>query len=327
MRKPVVHLFLIRKSSLIICFCIIVLIVQSVSFAFGKKETWSVYNNNYINYNIIMKRDLLCLMIAYWKNVKGILQTQDGKVYLVMQSGSRILYDDKKVKTPDEKFANADLQDMLEQIYPLFGANYLRSIDFNPGRNRTYKLFEDVYGKTKGKIEVNLVSVGYGNLVLKFNEKNNAANMLKKVNSELAVLTKIRSGLKPFIYPSSGTYNYRNISGTNLLSAHSFGTAIDLPANGKDYWQWASRNDGQKRMSAYPPEVVKIFEKNLFIWGGRWGYFDLMHYEYRPELILKARYFSKMPEPGQPWYIGSPYSEDIHIRNYIKMIDEALRPG
>ena len=31
------------------------------------------------------------------------------------------------------------------------------------------------------------------------------------------------------------------------------------------------------------------FEAEGFIWGGKWSEFDLMHFEYRPELILLAR--------------------------------------
>ena len=34
---------------------------------------------------------------------------------------------------------------------------------------------------------------------------------------------------------------------------------------------------------------VEAFEAEGFIWGGKWSEFDLMHFEYRPELILLAR--------------------------------------
>jgi hypothetical protein len=34
-----------------------------------------------------------------------------------------------------------------------------------------------------------------------------------------------------------------------------------------------------------PMEIVEIFEKHGFIWGGKWGHFDTMHFEYRPELL------------------------------------------
>jgi hypothetical protein len=32
-------------------------------------------------------------------------------------------------------------------------------------------------------------------------------------------------------------------------------------------------------------EIVAIFERHGFIWGGRWSHFDTMHFEYRPELL------------------------------------------
>ncbi|MFY4861157.1 M15 family metallopeptidase, partial [Aliarcobacter butzleri] len=35
-----------------------------------------------------------------------------------------------------------------------------------------------------------------------------------------------------------------------------------------------------------PLEIVEIFEKYGFIWGGRWYHFDTMHFEYRPELLV-----------------------------------------
>jgi hypothetical protein len=34
-----------------------------------------------------------------------------------------------------------------------------------------------------------------------------------------------------------------------------------------------------------PYEIVDIFEKQGFIWGGKWYHFDTMHFEYRPELL------------------------------------------
>jgi hypothetical protein len=35
-----------------------------------------------------------------------------------------------------------------------------------------------------------------------------------------------------------------------------------------------------------PKRVIDIFEKEGFIWGGKWTVWDNMHFEYRPELIL-----------------------------------------
>jgi hypothetical protein len=90
------------------------------------------------------------------------------------------------------------------------------------------------------------------------------------------------------------SYSWRQIAGTQRMSYHSLGLAIDiLPKNlgGKAiYWLWEQgRNKDwmlvplEKRWS--PPEpVIEIFERAGFIWGGKWPFFDNMHFEYRPEL-------------------------------------------
>jgi hypothetical protein len=32
--------------------------------------------------------------------------------------------------------------------------------------------------------------------------------------------------------------------------------------------------------------VIRIFESFGFIWGGKWRYYDTMHFEYRPEILV-----------------------------------------
>ena len=67
---------------------------------------------------------------------------------------------------------------------------------------------------------------------------------------------------------------------------HSWGAAIDLNTAFSDYWRW-SQSGGSVPIyhNRFPPEVVSIFERHGFIWGGRWSHFDTMHFEYRPELL------------------------------------------
>ena len=40
-----------------------------------------------------------------------------------------------------------------------------------------------------------------------------------------------------------------------------------------------------KAFNQIPIQIVRIFEKHGFIWGGFWYHFDTMHFEYRPELL------------------------------------------
>ena len=39
-------------------------------------------------------------------------------------------------------------------------------------------------------------------------------------------------------------------------------------------------------VTVIPSDVVAVFERHGFIWGGRWAHFDTMHFEYRPELLI-----------------------------------------
>jgi len=78
-------------------------------------------------------------------------------------------------------------------------------------------------------------------------------------------------GLAKYIDPQQygGCFVPRYIAGTHTLSNHAFGLAIDLnvPEN-----QRGTRG----RMN---PQVVDIFSKWGFTWGGTWHYTDPMHFE------------------------------------------------
>ena len=92
-------------------------------------------------------------------------------------------------------------------------------------------------------------------------------------------------------------YNWRYIAGTRARSYHSYGAAIDLIPRryGRrfPYWRWAADagitdwwSIPFTRRWMVPYEIVEAFEQEGFIWGGKWLYFDTMHFEYRPELQL-----------------------------------------
>lgn len=276
------------------------------------------------SYDITMKRDLLSLMMAYPEYVNGVQRDSGGKVYLIMKSGKKILYDDKRTKGFEEKLNNPDLQDMLEQNYPLDPVAKLMDRNFDPGRVRVYPLINEVYGASRQQIEKNLTMVNTGYGVFQFNRKNKAAESLKAAFAELRTMAQTNKKISAFLAPSSGTYNYRVIAGTGRLSPHSFGTAIDLSRDRRDYWQWATPEQGEKRLLSYSKEVVQVFEKHNFVWGGKWGHFDILHFEYRPEIILKARYFGKNLDGDRPWYYGASI-EDAAVASYIKSIEDALK--
>jgi hypothetical protein len=89
--------------------------------------------------------------------------------------------------------------------------------------------------------------------------------------------------------------HWREVAGTRSLSMHAYGTAVDLiPGSYQrqfSYWRWAAEA-GITEWWALPvedrwlppPSLVEIFERNGFVWGGRWLFFDSIHFEYRPEI-------------------------------------------
>ena len=274
-------------------------------------------------YEISMKQDLLCLMLAYPDYIKYIEKTDGEKVYVVLKSGIRLIYDDKVQKNMESKMANPDLQDMLEQLYPMTTTGTLMEKDFDPGRVRMYGLLKEVYGSNQQQIEKQLGNVNVGGKSFRFSKSNGASVALKSAITELISLAQRSNKAAAAAFPSSGTFNYRVIASTNRLSPHAFGIAIDLARDSRDYWRWATREQGQKRLESYPKEIVEIFEKNNFVWGGKWGHFDILHFEYRPEIIMKARYFGNGHTAGEPWYRGVP--ENNETKDAIDKIEDVLK--
>ncbi|MCS7317821.1 MAG: M15 family metallopeptidase [Candidatus Dojkabacteria bacterium] len=84
----------------------------------------------------------------------------------------------------------------------------------------------------------------------------------------------------PYTFVSGGAFNPRRIHSTEgskdcLISNHTFGIALDLNVSTNPYTNLCSVKFDM------PPEVVKVFERNGFRWGGRYSAkADYMHFEY-----------------------------------------------
>lgn len=153
------------------------------------------------------------------------------------------------------------------------------------GRVRLYPLLNLIYGKDKKEIQSFLVLVPFLNKKVPFNKNNNASKALYQVGQELEKLLEKNPQLKEYL-THGGTFNYRVIAKTNRLSAHSYGIAIDLGVQKSRYWQWDKKFISPFQALDYPQEIINIFEKHGFIWGGYWKHYDSMHFEYRPEYLL-----------------------------------------
>ncbi|WP_169735931.1 M15 family metallopeptidase [Alkaliphilus transvaalensis] len=287
-----------------------------------RKITEKTYVTLDVDYLTILKQDLFSLMMAYPHDIVDIEIENKHTVYLILKSGEKLLYDDLKNKTETEKLQNPDLQDMMSELYLLGPVNGLMPENYNPGRIRVYPLLKEVYGANQVEIEKNLTGIRVNSSYHRFNSNNSASLHLNQALDELTHLLKDAPHLWSYLHPIGGTYNFRYISNTNRLSPHSFGISIDLAIHKDDYWQWTSRKAGEKRLMSYPQEIVDVMEKHYFIWGGKWGLFDTLHFEYRPEIIIKGKYFNSQPQTL--WYEKLPVKEE-KVTNIILLIEERLK--
>jgi hypothetical protein len=203
--------------------------------------------------------------------------------------GTTIPYDDGEQKNFETLLETPDLEDMLSLPYPLGGQGTAPAENSDPGRFRPDAFFKALYGKTEREIRAGLRRVQWmpsrnGPWVL----ISTRFGIDKKLENIIAELEALGPRYLPYLLPPGGTFNYRPIAGTDRLSAHSFGIALDIAVGRSHYWLWEKSGAGEYKNSI-PADIVEIFEKHGFIWGGKWYHFDTMHFEYRPELILKAQ--------------------------------------
>lgn len=202
--------------------------------------------------------------------------------YLVFPDGTRILYDDKKKKSFVERLDDCDVEDMFFVKYDSISRipQYLNDC----GRGRNELLYKKMYGSSESEVRKNLVTVEWFGKKLPFSNVNGAAVQLMKVEKELEQMPQYRKYLI-----NASSFYWRKVRGANRLSAHSYGIAIDINTQYSNYWLWsnrgASETDEIKYENKIPIEIVRVFEKYGFIWGGRWYHYDTMHFEYRPELL------------------------------------------
>lgn len=86
-----------------------------------------------------------------------------------------------------------------------------------------------------------------------------------------------------------GGYSYRNVAGTNNLSKHSFGEAIDINPRQNPYAVGAKGNWG-----AYGIDPSALAKKNGMTYGGDWNKADTMHFQVDKSASAAAKALDKM---------------------------------
>ncbi len=225
-----------------------------------------------------------CFRKAYPHLLVRLESEPDGRRSLVTSDGHRFLWDGA-IRLPDGVQAQSmGLRDTVEQPYPRMGPTPVGP-SHDPGRMRHYPWLKYLYGRSPNEVRARLEPVnwlpGVADSRLLFSARHGAADALRAVSRELVLLGK---DFHKFVRVTAGTYNWRRIAGTERLSAHAFGIALDINVIYTDYWRWTmTRSPALPYQNRIPIEIVHAFERNGFIWGGRWRHFDTMHFEYRPE--------------------------------------------
>lgn len=226
------------------------------------------------------------LTAAYPKHIRSI----DGGTIL-FRDGTRMAVSDGKVgKSAAERPRTPDVDDMFAEPYVAGRPARPPRAGEDPGRTRYEPFFDRIYGDcSRGEVTPRMRDVAWmpdrkGGTV-RVTTENGVADQLEKVVRDLKALPP---AMTRYLVPSAGTYNCRTIAGTGQRSMHAYGIAIDIATPMADYWRWGG-GKGAAYRNRIPFEIVEIFERHGFIWGGKWSHFDTMHFEYRPELLPPAR--------------------------------------
>jgi hypothetical protein len=177
---------------------------------------------------------------------------------------------------------HGSIEDQMRETYPA-GTPVGTVPVGDPGRVRNKVFFDKMYGDCHaGEVAPKLVHVPW---LPKTLGKTVSITSVNGVDRALAAVSRDLDDLPPdfarYLWPIGGTYKCRGVADTGQASMHGWGAAIDINTKYSDYWLWRRGAGYENRI---PSEIVTIFERHGFIWGGRWSHFDTMHFEYRPEL-------------------------------------------
>jgi hypothetical protein len=236
-----------------------------------------------------IERNIRALIASY----PEVLERADGNA-LVWKDGTRMVIDDGRgAKTHEVLLNTADIKDMFFAPYPAGASGLPPAVNADPGRARNAPFFNKMYGDClSGGVAPNLVDIIWlpkkWGKAIKATRINGVDKRLTAVSLEL---DKLPPRFDVFLFPSAGTYNCRAIAGTNRVSAHGHGIAIDISTKQSDYWLWAKgKGEGSVAYkNRIPWEIVEVFERHGFVWGGKWYHYDTMHFEYRPEIIAASK--------------------------------------
>jgi hypothetical protein len=226
------------------------------------------------------------LVSAYPDSISGY-----DNEFLILKNGMRFRISDGRTdKTFKELLEKPDIDDMFFVAYPTGTVPKQPEKNADPGRVRFEPLFVAMYGDcNKNAVAKNLRAIRWlprhGGARIMVTTINGVDRALENISREL---DELGSDFIRYLTPTSGAYSCRRIAGSTARSMHAYGAAIDINTKFSNYWRWASHGGSEpnlKWQNQIPIQIVRVFEKHGFIWGGYWYHYDTMHFEYRPEFL------------------------------------------
>jgi hypothetical protein len=230
-------------------------------------------------------RPALDALVAAYPNA---LVDHDAKVVRWRDGTIMPAFDGTESKTFSDRLRHPSITDQFRIPYPRGPFEKPLAVDSDPGRFRNTAFFKKMYGDCKkGEVSPRLASIAWlpnaWGRSIRITYLNGVDQHLRAVSTELDELPE---KIKRAAYPIAGTYNCRAVADTSEPSPHGYGIAIDLNPAFSDYWYWRPHGDAVLYRNRMPEEIVAIFERYGFIWGGKWYHFDTGHFEFRPELLV-----------------------------------------
>lgn len=221
-----------------------------------------------------------------------------GEDDVVFEMGGRKIHFQDGRMLDAERLDQAPTCDPVFYTYPLGPLSEALPVGTRPSYCTHWQ--EGLFGHTEGEIREHGAAARFLGHRLFVNEL--LVGPLAAVERDVAAAARSDPAVRRWVDELWITYSFidREIAGTNTRSQHAWGFAVDFVPRSYDgkavYWRWSRALDpqGWSRIPldgrwSPPRRVIEIFEEHGFVWGGKWGYFDTVHFEYRPAILIYNR--------------------------------------
>ena len=308
--KKVVRAYILLQMLKLRLALVIVCIVSVSQFALRADEAVSVQKPT-SNAHLVLR----AFMVSYPDRISGVDYDFAERDWYMTIGGKRLYWAEGRLLPLEQAGDPGKWRPYVDYLYPrrvpdpsAFPAEVVAALNARVlaakrknGLVYNIAFYDALYdGKTRRRIESHITRFDY--LGKRVSVHRSIVPALKRVERTIQELAKRDHEVRKFLETLSSIdgYNWREVRDSPLRSNHSWGIAIDfLPRNWGQkniYWNWIS--DWNDRWMLIPPErrwappeaVVRAFEDEGFVWGGKWLLWDTMHFEYRPELLTLQRW-------------------------------------